>query len=426
MNTPLGLRGLTKRRISIVGAGQFGLQLGIGLQMAGYDVTIVTNRSATQIRSGRVMSSQILFRRALEIEDELGLNAWTGLGGLAAGNHWSVTDGQGGKVFSLGRRVEGGLGQSVDQRITIPHWMAVFERAGGELLVAEAGIAELEELSADADLTIVAAGKGDVAGLFDRNDELCAYSSPQRHVAMFYVHGATLDEHGDDTLRFVQIPGVGEWVNFPALTHSGRCDILLFESQLGGEMHEVMGAAATGDEMIAAGLTILGRHAPWEAERLTDMQLTDDQAWLSGALTPTVRHPYAHLPSGRPVMGGGDVVIINDPIVGQGANNATKHADVVLKAILAHGDATFDEAFMQRTFDAHWEKAQWVCRFTNAMLNPPDHLVQVLLAMLSNTSILEEFQAGFADASLLSDWFFDEAAALQRIERDAASVTLPT
>lgn len=44
-------------KITIVGGGQSGLQLGCGLVQAGYDVTILTDRSPQQIESGRVTSS---------------------------------------------------------------------------------------------------------------------------------------------------------------------------------------------------------------------------------------------------------------------------------------------------------------------------------------------------------------------------------
>ena len=46
------------RKILIVGGGQAGLQLGLGLVQNGYDVTVVSNRTPDDIRTGRVMSSQ--------------------------------------------------------------------------------------------------------------------------------------------------------------------------------------------------------------------------------------------------------------------------------------------------------------------------------------------------------------------------------
>ena len=41
------------RRITIVGGGQSGLQLAIGLVQQGYDVTVVSNRTPDEIRDGR-------------------------------------------------------------------------------------------------------------------------------------------------------------------------------------------------------------------------------------------------------------------------------------------------------------------------------------------------------------------------------------
>ena len=44
------------RKILIVGAGQSGLQLAHGLLQNGYEVTLMSARTAEEIRAGRVMS----------------------------------------------------------------------------------------------------------------------------------------------------------------------------------------------------------------------------------------------------------------------------------------------------------------------------------------------------------------------------------
>ena len=74
--TPLAHRRATKKRIAIIGAGESGLLLGLGLRNAGYDVTIVSNRSPEQIHLGKVTSSQVMFETALQAERDLGLNFW--------------------------------------------------------------------------------------------------------------------------------------------------------------------------------------------------------------------------------------------------------------------------------------------------------------------------------------------------------------
>ena len=77
------------------------------------------------------------------------------------------------------------------------------------------------------------------------------------------------------------------------------------------------------------------------------------------------------LPSGKLVFGLGDAVVVNDPVTGQGSNNATKAAKVYLDAILAHGDAPYTRAWMEQTFERYWDYAKWVVQWTNPLLLPP-------------------------------------------------------
>lgn len=60
------------RTIAIIGAGESGAQLALGLQREGYAVTLFSDRSAAQIRSGKVMSSQCMFAPALDAEAQMG------------------------------------------------------------------------------------------------------------------------------------------------------------------------------------------------------------------------------------------------------------------------------------------------------------------------------------------------------------------
>jgi len=68
------------RNIAIVGGGQAGLLLALGLQNHGYPVTLVNNRHSEEIRCGKFLSSQCLFHTALEIEHKLGIEQWEPLG----------------------------------------------------------------------------------------------------------------------------------------------------------------------------------------------------------------------------------------------------------------------------------------------------------------------------------------------------------
>ncbi len=66
------------RKIVIVGGGQSGLQLGLGLLQNNYEVTVVSNRTPEQILSGRVTSSQFMFHDSLQNERDLGINFFPG------------------------------------------------------------------------------------------------------------------------------------------------------------------------------------------------------------------------------------------------------------------------------------------------------------------------------------------------------------
>ena len=57
----------------MVGAGPAGTALALGLAREGHDVTLVSDRTAEEIGSGSVMSSQITFESALDAEHALGI-----------------------------------------------------------------------------------------------------------------------------------------------------------------------------------------------------------------------------------------------------------------------------------------------------------------------------------------------------------------
>jgi hypothetical protein len=103
-----------------------------------------------------------------------------------------------------------------------------------------------------------------------------------------------------------------------------------------------------------------------------------------------------------------DVVILNDPLTGQGSNNASKCAASYLASIVAHADRPFDEAFQQATFERYWEEAQFVSIFTNALLlPPPPHVLQLLSAAQFHPGIATRFVNDFDQPSRLFDWFMD-------------------
>jgi len=394
-----------ERKITIVGGGQAGLQLGCGLLTQGYAVHVVQNRTAEQIQSGRVLSSQCMFDAALQNERDIGLNFWDETCPTVDSINFCVPapDGSGAKAIDWNGRLDKPA-QSVDQRVKIPVWMTEFARRGGELTIADAGVAELEAYAKTSDLLIVAAGKGEVSRLFERDPERSPFEKPQRALALTYVKGMT-PRADHSAVCFNLIPTVGEYFVFPALTVNGACEIMVFEGAPGGPM-DCWGDVKSPAEHLAKSKWILDTFLPWEGARCRDVELTDDNGILAGAFAPTVRKPIAKLPSGALVFGIADAVCLNDPITGQGSNNASKAAKIYMDAIVAHGDRPFDAEFMQATFDRYWNYAQFVVGWTNALLMPPPpHVLNIMGAAQGLPKLAKRIANGFDNPLDLFPWF---------------------
>ncbi|KXF51923.1 alanine-phosphoribitol ligase [Rhodococcus sp. SC4] len=398
------------RKITIVGAGQAGLQLAIGLVDAGYDVTVVSNRTPEQIREGKVMSSQCMFGGALARERAVGLDLWSEECPSVEGISFTVAD-NGNQAFSWASRLDIPA-QSVDQRVKMPAWLKEFESRGGKLIHLDAGIDDLEEFAADSDLVILAAGKGEIAKMFERDATRSVFDRPQRALALTYVNGMVpREEHS--AVAFNMIPGVGEYFAFPALTTSGPCEIMVMEGIPGGPM-DCWADVTTPEEHLEKSKWIVETFVPWEAERCADITLTDDNGLLAGRFPPTVRKPIGVLPSGANILGLADVVVLNDPITGQGSNNASKCAASYLASILEHGDRPFDAEFMTNTFERYWDYAQYVAAWTNALLSPPpEHVLNLLRAAATEPRIARRFANGFDDPRDFFHWFMTPEAAAE-------------
>jgi hypothetical protein len=180
---------------------------------------------------------------------------------------------------------------------------------------------------------------------------------------------------------------------------------MVFEGVPGGPM-DCWRDVKTPAEHLAKSKWILDTFLPWEAERCRSIELTDANGLLTGAVAPTVRRPVGRLPSGALVMGLADSVCLNDPITGQGSNNASKAAKIYLDAILAHGERPFDAAFMQATFDKYWSYAQFATGWTNALLQPPPpHVLNIMGSAQAYPALARRIANGFDNPLDFFPWF---------------------
>lgn len=399
------------RSIAIVGAGHAGLQLGIGLIKQGYDVTIVTDRTGEDVACGNVLSSQGMQRTALEHERNLGLAFWD----ETAPKHDFVEFSMSGGDCDLAVNWRAPLplpGNSVCQRVKIPRWMTEFEALGGTLMIEPANLDKLERLVLSHELVVVATGKGEIGRIFERDARRSPYDKPMRALALTYCVGMkpTQPNRG---ITFNVAPEIGEYFVMPALTSTADdCEIMVFEGLPNGPM-DCWRDVSTPAEHLRRSKEILERFFPWEAERCAQVELTDARGILSGRFPPTVRKPVADLPSGGIVLGIGDVVMLNDPLTGQGSNNASKLSWHYLNCIVARENRPFDRDWMEDTFESYWaERGRLTTDWSNRMLLPPSpHTQAILHAAETNPNIAENFAACFDNPPDFFPWLFEPDAA---------------
>ena len=408
------------RAILIVGAGQSGLQLGLSLLAENYDVTIMSARTPDEIRAGWPTSTQAMFHPALQAERAYGLNLWEDQTPPLNGLHVTLSAPPGQRALDVIAPLDHPA-QSTDQRLKMAAWLELAEQRGATVIYNAVTTADLDGLTAlrRYDLTIVAAGKGEVSKLFERDAEKSPFDKPQRALALTYVNGMT-PRPDHSAVNFNLIPTVGEYFVFPALTNSGPCDIMVLEGIPGGPM-DCWKDVDSPQKHLERSKWILDTFLPWEAERCRHVELTDANGILSGAFAPTVRKPIGKLPSGRLVLGLADAVVLNDPITGQGSNNASKAAKVYMDAIVAHGDRPFDAAFMQATFDRYWDYAQYVTGWTNALLQPPPpHVLNIMGSAQAYPALARRIANGFDDPRDFFPWFAVPEEADKYLEQLAA------
>lgn len=400
------------RKIAIMGAGQSGLHLAIRLIKNGYQVTIISERSAEEIFNGPPTGATYLFNDTLQLERELGLDLWKDSAYHSTGFNVNFGTPDGNFAFSINSRTSK-PGASIDQRLKFYQWIKLFEKLGGQFIVSDTTPSDLLACTEQFDLVIVSSGKGPLARLFSRDDERSTREVPARKLMQLHINNF---EHAGKT-RFTSITldavmGAGEIITAPFYQKDDiQCAFLLVESVPGGPMDR-FDDAKSASELLARVKEMMKELLPWRYEAFANAEVIADDAWLKGSFTPVVRKPVVHLNSTAAVFGIGDTVILNDPIVGQGGNNASKMANAYAQAIIRRGNAPFDAEWMNQTFEEFWDYSRHVNRFCDIFLSPPTpHVIELLGAASQNPDIASDFVNGFNHPPSLFPWLDDEQEA---------------
>ncbi|MFE0045056.1 styrene monooxygenase/indole monooxygenase family protein [Streptomyces albireticuli] len=373
----------------------------------GYEVTVHAARTPEQLRTGPVLSTQIMFGPALALERAAGLDLWDAETPPLTSLRLAAADPPGTLSARMGATLDEPA-RSVDQRVKTARWLELVEERGGRV---EYGVVEpdqLERIATAHDLTVVATGHGPLSEIFGRDTRHSPYDRPRRHLAALYAHGVARDpEARGAQVRTNPVADLGEFFAMEGTTVSGPCAMLLWTARPGGPF-DCWQDRPGPDATAARTLELLRAHVPWEYELCAGLEPTDAGAALAGAVTPVVRHPVARVGADRHVLGMADAVVLNDPVSGQGANSAARCADTYLRAVLGHGDRPFDRTWMLRTFAAYWEHARHVTAFSNMLLEPlPGHAARILDAAAGHPEVAHRYFNGYADPASFQDWFMD-------------------
>jgi 2-polyprenyl-6-methoxyphenol hydroxylase-like FAD-dependent oxidoreductase len=405
------------RKIAIVGSGIIGLIAAHALRRRGYPVTLYSDRTASQwLHESRPTGTAARFDLALSFERELGLNHWDDVAPKGEGVYLTYCPTLRKPLIELRGRTPTPF-QAVDLRLQCHRWMNDFD---GELVIESVTVDRLDEIAAQHDLTLVAAGKADLCRLFERDASRSTYDAPQRNLTMVIATGRmSVDGCPYTPVKFEFLGTDGE-IFFVPYFHKdkGASWNIVIEARPGSRIDK-FGRVQTGGEALWIAKKIVSELFPWSGEWIREMDLADPLGWLNGRIAPTVRKPVALLPSGRVVAALGDTAISYDPIAAQGANSGVKQTRHLVESIVARAERPFDAEWLTATFDTFWnEHARHACTFNNMFLEPiPDAAKELLIAQVGSTGrlgdtsggqrIADAFFANFNDPRLLTPAFTD-------------------
>lgn len=384
--------------IGIIGAGIGGLHLALYLQKHGIDATIITDREAGDVASGRLMNTVAHHSVTIAREDALGVNHWDEPD-LIYHHHdhfFNMPDGP-----LLFRGAFKNPSRAVDYRLYLPKLMEDFTDRGGRIEFRSIQENDVPALVARFDLLVVSTGKGPLGRLFQHRSEHTPYSQPQRLLCVGLWDG--VDHGGPDQAdpRGVTLsvsPGHGEMIVIPTLTADGMKTALLMENVPGGDMADLVSLNHDADPA-AFRQTILDKleqHHPHTYDRIDTQRfgLNGQQDLLQGGVVPTVRETAAAFDDGKFAIALGDVHSVVDPMMGQGANMASYAAFELGQAIVeaVAFDARFCEVVDQRREDRVLAASRW----TNLMLQPPSEAMgRLIFTMSQNRELCDEFTENF-------------------------------
>lgn len=386
---------------TIIGQGQGGMHLAFGLLQQGWDVTLVSDRTPEQMLASPAMASHGLHTRSMEFEAEAGIDVYKQMiEHPQKGIEFKIsTDGRTPVVDIYSYFVK--RMRAVDSRLKTALLLEEFERRGGTIRYERATVEDLETF-AEKGPVFMATGKGELGKIFEEDEERSTVDKPQRTILLLMVEGMEFDGPEDtrySSVNFSFMPGKGELFYAPNIHFQNKpVHITLAEAVPGSDVDRIS-EIENADDALRIFKELVDVMCSWHSDAFAPSTLADPKGWLAGAVRPQIRKPVATLPSGKSVYGIGDVVIVNDPIAGQGGNCTAYGVWHLLGKIKELDGAPVDPDFFADQFNSFYEtRGRYFTEHTNRLLNPPDPALAVVMdAAAEDQSVADRLVDAFRE-----------------------------
>jgi 2-polyprenyl-6-methoxyphenol hydroxylase-like FAD-dependent oxidoreductase len=358
-----------QRSVAIIGAGQTGVSAALGFLNAGFDVTVFSDRDRRSLRDDiAATGTAVTFGLAQAAERQLGLDDYAGRAPRVTGQSTQIFTGTGEvrkDILDFDTTYDGIRAIGVDTRLKVDDRLGEFISGGGHFVVSTISVDGIDEVAAAHDLTLVATGRGGLSSLFPVDESRTVYHSPQRTLLMLTVTGLG---HGTDVFAHRSAVG-GEHNTFAVSEEQGELWWGPYLHKDAGPAWSFLGFAKPGSDWeqrfsaakdaASAHQIVLDVHRDYVGWDLPEVSATrviaeDPNAWLLGAVTPTVRNAVAVTSGGHPVLALGDTAISFDPLAAQGAQGGLIQSAQLVAAARDHA-GPFDEQWLNETFEHFWQ-----------------------------------------------------------------------